>query len=114
MTQTRTVTETLFYLLVLNNMTGNTEGATLVAMSDDRERLVNWYNEQMAPELVKEEGKPSFPSHGESHTWHKTFKVGGPLEWYNPADLDKVNHYGHGIQEQWCQEENVNQSILRI
>lgn len=109
--ETRQVTELKVFLLIMNNMRGNTEGKTLVAISDDKDKLVSWYNSQKAPERYKEVGASSFESHGSEHTWHKSF-IPGPLEWYNPIDnFSELNHWGHGIQEDWVLMDDWNKGM---
>ena len=107
--QTRQITEVKVYKLILNPMRGNMEDSRLVAIAYEKEKLLNWYTSFRAPEVIVEEGSPSFECQGNSHTWRKTFNVGSPLEWYNPMDNENINHYGHGIQEEWAVEEIIQQ-----
>lgn len=104
--QTRQITETLIYKLILNPMRGNTESANIVAISYDKQKLIDWYNNEFAPESYTDEGSPSFECHGDSHPWHKTFKKGSVLEWYNPcSNINEQDHYGQGIGEELVMQE---------
>jgi hypothetical protein len=101
MVQTRMVEQVLIHKLVMNPMRGNTENSVLVAWSDDKEKIVDFYNHEKV-ERYTNDGSPSFPVHGDSHNWQKEFRLGGCLEWYNPIDsFDQLNHYGQGIQQEW-------------
>jgi len=113
--QTRTITEVLVYKLVLNNMRSNTESRTIVAVSTERQNLIDWYNDQLAPEPYYSEGSPSFDCHGNSHTWYKVFKEGSELEWYNPCYSDfEPDHCGHGISSVWINESELYNHSYRI
>jgi hypothetical protein len=106
MIETRQVTQVLVWKLILNPMRANTEASVLVAWSDDKERLLSWYKEQLV-EPYTENGSPSFECQGESHNWHKYFRKGSELEWYNPMANDEgsVNYYGQGLQSEWVEAE---------
>ena len=92
------------YVLVLNPMAGQTEGTEALAWSSDRASLVLWMLEQRH---VGENGE--FKSWTDGR-FHKAFKQGSPLEWFNPVDEHAhdaqsdepyaPNYYGQGIQEQ--------------
>lgn len=110
--ETRNITEVKIYKLVLNPMRGNTENSVLVAIAYDKVKLAQWYNDQIATENYVDVGEPSFACHGDSHHWHKTFKQGGHLEWYNPcSNLEEPDHYGHGIQWEWTTQESIDSFI---
>ncbi len=110
--ETRQVTETKIYLLVLNDMRSNTEQKSPYAWSFDKQKLIDWYERQkILGDSLKDEGAPSFECHGSSHTWHKTFNIGGSLEWCNPYNEFRPddnsfepNSYGHGIHEEWIKD----------
>jgi len=105
MVQQRQISQTLIHKLVLNPMRSNTENSILVAWSDCKDKLINWYNSQKAPEPYTDNGSPSFECQGDSHSWYKVFSKGTELEWFNPADsLDNPNRYGQGIQEEWVDD----------
>ena len=59
------------FVLWLNPMTDNVESRKAVAKADTREAL-----EQL---LERECVEPY-----QDDCWHKTYRKGGPLEWYNP------------------------------
>jgi hypothetical protein len=88
-----------------------TESITLVAWSDDLERLLEWYRSYKV-EPYEEEGAGTFECHGDTHTWHKSFAKGSPLEWYNPITSEdgSCDHWGHGIQSEWV-DENILETI---
>ena len=65
--ETREIQEVRIYVLVLNTF-GAAETGEIVAVSDDYNRLVNWYNEQF-----NLEGK--YRENG----WCKTFKKGSSI-----------------------------------
>jgi len=106
MVETRQVEQILIWKLILNPMRANTEASNLVAWSDDKEKLLNWYRSQLV-EPYSDNGSPSFECHGDTHNWHKVFAKGSQLEWYNPMDNEEgyQNHYGHGLQNEWVDVE---------
>lgn len=96
-------------------MTGNTDGAELVAVSYEKQKLIDWYNSLLAPQIIAEDGPPSFPCHGDSHRWHKAFRVGSELEWFNRCyDNFELNRHGHGISEEWIGENDTIRSGIKI
>ena len=99
--ETRTITEEKIYKLILNPMRGNTETWNIVAIAYEKQKLIDWYNSLLAIEVYKENGSPSFECHGDSHIWHKTFREGSELEWYNPCPNFEQDYYWHGIGEEW-------------
>jgi hypothetical protein len=84
------------YGLVLNMMRDRMERADLVALADSRDELLAFVREETT-EPYTDEGTSGFD--GCNQKFHKAFRKGGPLEWYNPANLDGPPdpHYGHGI-----------------
>ena len=109
--QTRTITEVLLYRLILNDMRfPKIEIKQLVAVSTSYEKLVEWYNSQIADDRwVDTIG---------GYNWSKTFKKDSPLEWYNPADsLQPIepsvirNSIGGGICEIWEYLEVLNKVL---
>lgn len=85
------VPEVRVYVLVLNTF-GAAEDREIVAVSDDYDRLVNWYNDQFAEEGYREDG------------WYKTFKKGSLIEYNNPCAttvLNQTRPFGHGIHDEW-------------
>ena len=123
--ETRQKTEVKIYSLVLNPMRGNTEGAVTVAASYDKERLIAWYKDQFAEEPYFSICDNYFPAkvdfsdnHIQGQRFHKVFKKNGPLEWFNPINLfDKDSMegigYGHGLHEQWIEEQTHLSAISR-
>lgn len=102
MIQTRQVEQVLVWKLILNPMTAKTEHSDLVAWSEDRDKLLDWYKSQLV-EPYAEKGSPSFECHGDSHIWHKVFAKGSALEWYNPMENEQghPNHHGQGLHNEW-------------
>lgn len=91
--EARTITQVRIYKLILNHMGDRCEGATIVAISGDYNRLVSWYQEQKLPQPYRDE-----------EGWYRTFADGSPLHWYNPSDTLELNcpdHWGHGITDEW-------------
>jgi hypothetical protein len=115
MVETRNIEQTLIHKLIMNPMMGNTESSTLIAWSDDRDKLINWYNDQFADEPYCTVGENSFPAKGDfpaqysgQHKYYKVFKIGSLLEWYNPIDgFEETNHHGQGIQIEWVDTYNL-------
>ena len=85
------------FKLILNDMRApKVEHCTIVAVSDDYKRLVQWHNQQVAPQAWRD-GR-----------WSKTYKKGSDLEWYNIPESTVVNDtnlFGQGIQDEWIREE---------
>lgn len=106
--ETRTITQVKVWELILNPMRSNTESCDLVAWSDDRDKLLQWYKSKIV-EPYTDNGSPSFECHGSSHNWHKVFEKGSELEWYNPMDSEEgiPNHYGQGLQSEWVDEDSL-------
>ena len=123
--ETRQVTQIKIYKLILNPMRGNTEGAEMVAIAYDKNKLIDWYKGEMQEGGWKDYGESYFPPKGEmggyenpNHCWHKTFKKGSVLEWYNPINLfdaEKMEGigYGHGISEEWTIQEAIDNYFSR-
>lgn len=99
-------TKVQIFFLVLNPMRSNTEAADIVAWAYYLDKVQNWYKSQRCEEYT-DEGAPSFPVHGKTHQWAKSFKKGSPLEWYNPAsiELGQTGFYGHGMHMKWVSME---------
>ena len=89
--ETRIVRQVKVYKLLLNDMTSaKIEYMDLAAFSDNKERLLNWYQQQFAPEPYNEEGVNGW-------IFQKTFKKGSLLEWFNP--MNEI--YKQCIHEEW-------------
>ena len=92
--ETRTIVEVRIFVLVLNTF-GRAEEGRIVAISDNYDRLVNWYLNQFAEEPYREEG------------FYKTFRKGSYIEYNNPCSstvLNQCNYYGQGIHDEWVSE----------
>lgn len=83
------------FVLVLNDMrASNIENSSVVCFSDSTAAL----HALLAAETVE-----PYVDRVDGRNWHKSFRAGGPLEWYNRAhgtpDNDGlvVNGLGHGI-----------------
>lgn len=88
----RTVEQVRIYVLVLNTF-GAAESGIVVAVSDDYNKLVNWYKDQFDPEGAYIE-----------HGWTKTFRKGSLIERNNPCSSLELNNtypFGHGIHDEW-------------
>ena len=97
--QIRLVRQVLIYSLVLNLMRDRAENRTVKALSPNKEELIKWYEEELAPEPWTD------------GNYHKVFKPGSILEWYNPTDLNVPpgqSDFGHGIYETWVLEDEYN------
>jgi len=111
MKETRLLEQVKIYLLVMQPMTGNSENTSLEAISFERQKLIDWHNQQKV-ELYEDDGPDIFE--GGTKCYHKQFRKDGPLQWMNPIDTPDFvpGTWGHGIHEQWIEEENINTSIL--
>ena len=81
--------------MILNTF-GRAEEGEVVAISDDYDRLVDWYLDQFADDSYRDEG------------FYKTFKKGSKIEYNNPcgsAVLNNLNHFGQGIHDEWVSED---------
>ena len=89
-------------------MMGNTENSNVVAWSDDKDKLRQWYESQKV-EPYADDGVS--PLSGSATKWHKSFAKGGPLEWYNPVEWvnegQEINSYDHGVHFEWFNEEDI-------
>lgn len=101
--ETRQKTEYKVYVLCLADVRGGVDSAHAVAVFDELEDLKNYYNSQLADEPYTDEPSPDY--YGNVHSYHKVFKRGSPLEWYNPADsLEPVyNTSFGGVLEDWIE-----------
>lgn len=97
-TRTITKTEVQIFVLVLKTF-GRAEDVEIVAISDDYERLVKWYEDQLAEEPYREDG------------WNKVFKKGSVIEYNNPCsslELNNLDLYRCGIHEEWVDMDNID------
>lgn len=86
------------YVLVLNPMRGNTENQSPVMASDNKEELKRfWDAEKVDPYSTKGDCAFGLYAPGEK-TYRKSYREGGPLEWFNPPMSDgDLDHWGNGI-----------------
>ena len=106
----RMISQIEVWKLIMNPMMGRTEENRLVALSYDRQTLIDWMEAEKAPEPYYDEG-PSF-FHGGNLEYYKVFKKDGPLEWFNPLDnLDTLNHHGQGISSEWTEADIVRKVV---
>ena len=63
------------FLLRLNPMRANAEHNIVVARAETVDRLIAFVNSERVEPYRDGE-------------WHKCFRQGGPLEWYNPPDAN--------------------------
>src|SRR4051812_2991343 len=82
-------------------MRGPAENRQPVARAETREELVAFIEAEIA-EPTEDSGVESSSAYGlRQHTYRKAFRVGGPLEWYNPPfGLDEAIQ-DLGTREQW-------------
>ena len=83
------------YVLAMNDMRYNAEQYALVACSESEEKLKGWLNEQLADKPWRDDTSDVTDIYGETRSWHKIFKKGSPLEWYNDYHMSM---FGHGIR----------------
>ena len=99
--ETRQVTQVKLFKLILNRMTERTESGEIVAVAYDKDKLIEWYNSMKSTERIIELD--------DDRRWSKAFKIGSPLEWFNPCYDDFIPQiFYHGIHEEWVNEEVVN------
>ncbi len=99
--ETRTLEQVKVWKLILNPMTSNCEVANIVALSPNKEELIKWVKDQLAPEPYLDE------------RWSKVFKKGSPLEWYNNVlDLEaEPDYYDQGISSEWTTINNIHDYV---
>lgn len=100
--ETRNKTEFKIYLLYLNMMRDRAESSQCVAIADDPQKLIDWYNS-----LIIEPYSEDFKEWDWTKTYRKTFRKGSSLEWFNPVSSFIPNDYGHGIREAWVDTEKL-------
>lgn len=117
--ETRQTTEYKVFVLELADMRGGVDKAIPVAIFTEYENLVDWYNSQLAPEPYTDKGYHSYTG-SDDYGYHKVFKKGSPLEWFNPADTLEEQSFQEcsfgGVNTQWMREypsrENIRGDIL--
>jgi hypothetical protein len=81
-----------------NNMRGHTEQSAARIVTVDKQKLLDRIKELEVPDY-KDEGQSEFEN---NHTFHKCYKKGSVLEWYNKIDVTKPpDYYGQGVSEDW-------------
>lgn len=104
--ETRSITEIKLYKLFLKSIRNPEVKFQIVAVSYEREKLIEWYNDQKELEEYTE-------TVGDI-VWTKTFKKGSRLEWYAPCSKDfNPDKSGIGIQYEWGTEEMIKTFIER-
>ena len=99
--ETREVIEVRIFVLVLNSIYDCYEGGQIVAFSDDYNRLVNWYMNQLTNEPYRLEE--------ENNRYLRRFKNDSPLRNYNPPNslaLNETDRFNHGIHDEWIYIDN--------
>ena len=97
------------YVLELANMHGGVDKAEVVAIFSEHQKLKDWYNSQLADKPYTD--TPSKDNFGQTHSWHKVFKKGSPLEWYNPANsLEEASCQG-GVRTSWVNDYPTRETI---
>lgn len=85
------------FVLVLNPMMSNFEGADEVGRFSTFEDAVSFYTSQLADTPYREEHIDLF-NFGETKSYYFTFKAESPLKMFNPLqDIGSINEFGHGI-----------------
>lgn len=94
------------FVLFLNHMTGSYENSVAIARAGSREAL-----EAL---LVRERVEPY-----RDGNWSKTFRRGGPLEWFNAHDRIPNEHCGIrdvGTADSWAAaaRENFDRQVMSM
>lgn len=99
-TRTRTFNEVRVYKLILNPMSDRAEAGKIVAISDDYNKLVEWYKAQFATGAWRDEDG-----------WWRTFRKDSPLFWMNPCNSVELNPndiFHHGIYDELVGKEDYS------
>lgn len=108
--ETRQITQVKIYFLILNMMRDRMEGRSMVATAYSKEALCNWYQSLLVPEGYSDTESDS----DYVKTYHKSFQKGSALEWYNTTNLDVINDWGHGVFEEWVNQEDFSEGLKSI
>ncbi len=100
--ETRNKVEFKIHFLYLNMMRDRAETSQCVAIADDPQELIDWYNS-----LLTESYSDDFVEWNGTKTYLKTFRKGSPLEWFNPVSSFTPDSWGHGIREAWVDAEEL-------
>jgi hypothetical protein len=94
------------FILQLNDMRGPFEKLTPIARATTAEDLFAIMDREKV-DFYNDLGKPDHLSGAGNGTWHKAFKRGGPLEWFNPPigevhanDLPYIMNIG--TEDEWA------------
>lgn len=92
--ETRTVCQTRLYALLMNNVRDRCESRTVVALSYDPDRLIQWMESMKVPQW--------HDAQDHEYGYWKSFAKGSPLEWYNPDYI---------ISGQWFDQDCIGDVI---
>ena len=94
--ETRVIQQAKVYYLVMNPVTDRAESNRIAMVSTDKNKLLLRYTQEVVD------------SYNDGH-YHKVFRKGGPLEWYNPLwDMARLDSFGNGIREDWAEIGNLD------
>lgn len=108
------------WVLMLNDMRNSKiEILTTVIRSETKEALKEFVNSQKVDSYIDAAEHITHHTtgflagttdHKGSYSYHKSFKKGGILEWYNPPyDCDEHKHYVNvGTEQDWIEEAKKN------
>ena len=104
--ETRIIEQVKVYILWMNPMTGRAESRRIAAISCNKQKLIDFYHAEEAEQSYQD---------GE---WDKAFKQGSVLEWFNPlyneAYFDGLDHFGHGICEEWIEVGTIRNDLHMV
>jgi len=97
--ETRTVTQVKVYKLMLNRMTTpKIEYNDIAAIAYSKQDIIDFCEDE------KERWTDG--------QWYKSYKRGSILEWFNtPSSYDKLDVFGHGIVEEWVDDDALQNFI---
>ena len=104
MKETRTVTQVKIWKLIMNPVWDRLESRQIVVWSDDKEKLVNYYNQSKVEPYQEESGR------GGGHKWYLNFSPTSFMHKFNPLDTPSLdpNDWGHGIFWEWVDSEIID------
>jgi hypothetical protein len=104
MKETRTVTQVKIWKLIMNPVWDRMESRRMVAWSDDKEKLVNYYNQSKVDSYTEDS------TNGDGRKWHLNFSPTSLMHHFNPlSTLDlEPNDWGHGIFWEWVDSEIID------
>lgn len=89
----------IFYVLYLANVHGNVDSLTPVAIAENKQSLERWEKEQRADQPYNSSAHQD--NFGQNHNYNLVYKVGSPIQWFNPPD-------GFGGIQEYHQCENLD------